>query len=138
MSTEPEFDPDVFRDSMRNDDMPPRLWSRGLVPSMPVRPLRSDDDIEREMSAQRRRAERLVDVLHALERDESPPTIPEADEGMLDMLILSLEARIARAADVRGHRFARRGPGLPMACPGCARPVDRAAELCVTAAGGTR
>ena len=108
----------------------PRPWSSGLLPSWPASPLRTEEDIERDLTAARRRAERLVDVLHALSPEEPPPTIPDADEGALVALALALEERIARRANARGHRFARRDTGRPMACPTCARPIDRAAEPC--------
>lgn len=122
-----ERDPDRLHDALRDDDMA-RTWSRGLFPA---RPIRSDEDVERDVTALRRRAEHLVDVLHVIQRDESPPTIPDADEGALAALILLLEERIARAANKRGHSYGRRALGLPMACPWCARPVDRAAEPCL-------
>lgn len=124
-----ELDPDVTRDSMRDDDMPPRLWSHGLVPALPLRPMRTDEDMERDMQALRRRAERLYLVLEALTRDEAP-TLPE-DEGAMMALVIALEDRIARAANEHGsHSYTRRAPGRPIACPRCARPIERAAEAC--------
>lgn len=127
-------DPDVLRDSIRNDDMPPRLWSHGLVPALPVRPLRSDADAERDRMALMRRAERLIGALMELDGSE-PPTLPDADESTIDAFTAAIEDRVARAAGARGHRYARRAPGRPWSCPGCARPIDRAAEYCLPPTG---
>ncbi len=109
----------------------PRPWSSGLLPSWPASPLRTEEDIERDLTAAQRRAERLVDVLQALAPDDPPPTLPDADEGALVALAVVLEERIARRANARGHRFARRDAGRPIVCPACARPIDRAAEPCL-------
>lgn len=111
--------------------MPARSWARGLSPAAPTRPARTDEEVERDVYALRRWTERLVDVLCALVRDESPPTIPDADEEALAALVVTLEERIARAANRRGHQYARRAPGLPLSCPRCAKPIDRAAEPCL-------
>lgn len=123
-------DPDVLRDSIRNDDMPPRLWSHGLVPALPLRPMRSAEDIDRDVLALRRRAERLAHVLQVMTMAD-PPTIPEGEEGLLMVFVVSLEDRIAAAANDLGHHmYARRAPGRPISCPRCSRPIDRAAEAC--------
>ena len=76
------------------------------------------------------RAEHLINVLMELEAVE-PPTLPDADEAALDAFTEALEARIALAAGRRGHRFGRRDAGRPWSCPGCARPIDRAADYCL-------
>jgi hypothetical protein len=132
-SGEDERDPDRLHDAMRDDDMPPRIWPRGLSPATPARAGRTEEQADHDVRALRRRAMRLSDVLRALVPDEPPPTIPDHDEPALEALTLTLEHKIARAADVRGHAYARRGAGLPMSCPGCARPIERAAERCLTA-----
>lgn len=129
MGGEGERDPDRLHDEIRDDDMPPRLVSRGLGSAPSLRPHRTEEEADREVMALRRRAERLVDVLCAIARDEPPPTIPDADEAALVALAATLEERIARAAVRRGHRYARRGAG-PLSCAACARPIDRAAEAC--------
>lgn len=131
MGGEDERDPDRLHDAMRDDDMPPRMVSRGLGSAPSLRPGRTEEEADRDVMALRRRAERLVDVLLSVQRDESPPTIPDADEGALAALILVLEDRVARAANKRGHGYTRRAPGLPLSCPLCARPIERAAEPCL-------
>lgn len=131
-------DPDVLRGSIHNDDMPPRLWSHGLVPCLPVRPLRSDADAERDRQTLMKRAERLISVLMEIEGSD-PPTLPDADEASVDAFTATIEGRIACAASERNHRYGRRAPGMPWSCSGCARPIDRAAEYCLPpTAGGTR
>lgn len=129
MGGEDERDPDRLHDAMRDDDMPPRIAARGLGSSPSLRPGRTEEQIDRDVMALRRRAERLSDVLRAVAPDEPPPTIPESDEVALEALSRDLEKRIARAAMRRGHRYERRGNG-PMSCPACARPIERAAERC--------
>jgi hypothetical protein len=132
MNGEDERDPDRLHDAMRDDDMPPRIWPRGLSPATPVRAGRTEEQAESDVRALRRRAMRLTDVLHALLPDEPPPTIPDHDEPALEALTATLEIRIALRAKVRGHWYVRRNRG-PWSCTTCARPIERAAEQCETA-----
>ena len=131
-SGDDERDPDRLHDAMRDDDMPPRIWPRGLSPATPVRAGRTEEQAENDVRALRRRAMRLTDVLYTFFPDQPPPTIPDHDEPELEALTLDLEHRIARAAEARGHAYARRGPGLPLSCPTCARPIERAREQCLS------
>jgi hypothetical protein len=128
-----ERDPDDYRDGAILDDVPWAHWARvrGLARASPQQ---SEAPADAELDGLRRRAERLISVLLSVARDESPPTIPEADKAALAGLTAALEERVARAANARRsapHAFARRAPGLSMACPACARPIDRAAEPCL-------
>lgn len=130
MGEERESDPDRLHDAMRDDDMPPRVASRGLGSAPSLRPGRTEEQIDQDVMRLRRRAERLSDVLRAVSPDAPPPTIPENDEPALEALSRELETQIARAATRRGHRYERRGDG-PLSCPLCARPIERAAETCI-------
>lgn len=129
-------DPDALHDSMRDDDMPPRLWTRGLELALPQRAGRTDDDVERELQALRRRADRLIDVLRDLVPDEPPPTIPEHDEAALAAFVADVERRIERASVPSerngwlGHRFARRTHLSPQVCEACSQPLERARGRC--------
>jgi hypothetical protein len=95
------------------------------------RPGRTDEQVDLDVRALRRRAMRLTDALHALQPEEPPPTIPDHDEPALEALTLDLESKIAQRAQARGHWYARRNQG-PWSCMTCARPIERAAEQCLT------
>lgn len=131
-----EIDPDSLHDSMRDDDMPPRLWTRGLELALPQREARTEEDAERDVEALRQRANRLVDRLRELVPEEPPPTIPEHDEAALTAFVRELEARISQATTPTerngwlGHRFARRTLSSPEVCEVCAQPLERARGRC--------
>lgn len=129
-----EKDPDSLHDAMKNGDLPPRGWTRGLELALPQR--HTEEEQEREIKRLRGRADRLVDVLRDLVPDEAPPTIPEHDVGALNALCLTLEKRIDEASRPvqsngwLGHRFARRTSGSPEVCEVCAVPLERARGRC--------
>jgi hypothetical protein len=135
MSRGRDYDGDACRKAAVEDGIAVSPWRRGLSLSLPTLPARSEEDAERELRALRRRAERLVDVLLELVRSDPPPTMPDTDEAALVAFASSIEERIAVQAVRHGHRYARRAAGTPWSCGACARPIDRAAERCSTAAG---
>ena len=74
-------------------------------------------------------------------RRERGPELVEAAEGMRQkseraQIVENARRPIAARTDAPPDLAnARREAGRPMACPRCARPVDRAAEPCIGATG---